>query len=119
MEQEDETLRSHARDEEDEESPNPVDVEAKPAEVQSEEDEMGLGVRRRTSCQRSRSSGESSNSCPPLWVRHSHREKLPTRSPRTSGEGKQERARTYQKATRGTSRKKVSLWCSVCFVLFF
>lgn len=116
LEQADHTTRRHTRDDdEDEEEEDgdcqvPVEVEAQPAEVQSEEDGVVFGVmrpRRKSSCQGSRSSGGSSASFPPLRVRPSLYEKS-----HISSKGKKKRARTYQKSTNGTLRKKVSLWCS-------
>lgn len=118
LEHADHTIRRHTRDDEgddDEEEEDgdcqvPVEVGAQPAEVQSEEDGVVLGVmrpRRKSSCQGSRSSGESSASFPPLRVRPS-----PYESSHISSEGKKKRDRTYQKSTNGKLRKKVSLWCS-------
>lgn len=117
MEQEDQAERSHTRDEEHEDFQIQVGEEAKLAEAQSEEDEVGLRVikaRWKDSCQGSRSSGESRNSCPRLQVRLSQYENIPLYSQNSHirGEGKKKRPRTYQKSTYGKLRKKASLRCS-------
>lgn len=117
MEQEDQAERSHTRDEEHEDFQIQVGEEAKLAEAQSEEDEVGLRVikaRWKDSCQGSRSSGESRNSCPRLQVRLSQYENIPLYSQNSHirGEGKKKRPRTYQKSTNGKLRKKASLRCS-------
>lgn len=117
MEQEDQAERSHTRDEEHEDFQIQVGEEAKLTEAQSEEDEVGLRVikaRWKDSCQGSRSSGESRNSCPRLQVRLSQYENIPLYSQNSHirGEGKKKRPRTYQKSTNGKLRKKASLRCS-------
>lgn len=111
-EEADQTLRSHASDED---FLVPVEVEAEPAEAQSEEDDVGFRVmraRRKTSRHGSRSSGESRNSCPPLQMGLSQHEDTPVQCHDSHAGSGKKRARTHQKSTSRTLRKSVSLCCS-------